>query len=421
MRRVRLPSRGWQPRSSLRPPMPSAAFTGATLSEVLISLMVMGIGVTSLALLIATSVLRSIQATQLTNATIHRMNVEQLIETFPRLVHSPMYTETQYGRFIVDPLGYMDPALNLAAADVHLAFGNNNGSIAYPRAINRYAGAFGTAPALQLNSIQMATRAAYLGDTWQLAGKGVPDATLNTSTSIKVGSGIDLDTFANSTTLQNFNNGVRVRIILFSPDGKQSAIRDHTPANPLTIDTTAGIRTITWGTATTWASHSRFRLEIYETRYSWLLTVRKTPNSLNPSGDANVDVVVFHKRTFSAASEQVFNLAPKTGINPNNLGLAAGDLQFTLDLTSTNAMAPPIKPFLKKGSFVFDAENGYWYRVVQIVDHAVNPVVTIDRPALAAITAGMANPNNGPDIMAMPGVVEVYPIGTISYDINNQP
>lgn len=61
-------------------------FRGSTLSEVLISLAVMSIGVVSLAALFPISVLRSVQASQLTNATNLRFNAEALLGPLPQLI-----------------------------------------------------------------------------------------------------------------------------------------------------------------------------------------------------------------------------------------------------------------------------------------------------------------------------------------------
>lgn len=60
--------------------------TGATLSEVLISLLVMSVGVVSVAALFPISVLRSVQASQLTNAANLRYNVEALLSVRPEIV-----------------------------------------------------------------------------------------------------------------------------------------------------------------------------------------------------------------------------------------------------------------------------------------------------------------------------------------------
>ncbi|HEY4260440.1 MAG TPA: hypothetical protein VGM98_09775 [Schlesneria sp.] len=58
---------------------------GTTLSEVLVSMLIMSVGVVSLATLFPISVLRSIQATQLTNATNLRYNVEGIVSAVPQI------------------------------------------------------------------------------------------------------------------------------------------------------------------------------------------------------------------------------------------------------------------------------------------------------------------------------------------------
>lgn len=65
----------------------SRARRGVTLSEVLVSTLVMSIGVVALATLFPISVLRSIQASQLTNAANLRYNAEAQVRTVPELVN----------------------------------------------------------------------------------------------------------------------------------------------------------------------------------------------------------------------------------------------------------------------------------------------------------------------------------------------
>lgn len=79
---------------------------GTTLTEVLVSLLVMSIGVVTLATLFPISVLKSVQATQMTNATMLRYNAESMLEVFPEMVNvAPNWKEqTEYfvGNFVVD-------------------------------------------------------------------------------------------------------------------------------------------------------------------------------------------------------------------------------------------------------------------------------------------------------------------------------
>lgn len=368
---------------------------GTTLSEILISLMVMGIGVTSLALLISTSVLRSIQASQLTNAGILRLNAQQIVNLFPRLVHDPnndnnlLEHETaggadnpnndgvNEGRFVVDPLGANDANLTAAVRGV---FGNNAGT---PPAnqINRYTGGF---------NATSAKAAAYLPDTWQAFARGTPESPSTTSITAPASFDLTDAESANSATPR-----IPVRIVLFTNNGRSSFVRDN-----LTIDASA--RTVTWTDALpTGSVISRFRIEIFDTRYSWLLTVRKSP----ATHIANVDVVVFHKRSFSAATEQVFTVSAwrnsVTGLNQ-----APYD-ECTLDLSAAPAGT---KPFLKKGSFLFDAQHAHWYRIIK-VQEGTNPIVTIAPPVNVRTSS----------VMAMPGIVDVYPIDSVKLDSNNAP
>ncbi len=415
-------SRGGHPRSYRRtenPRMSSADVRGATLSEILISLMVMSIGVVSLATLFPISVLRSIQASQLTNATIHRMNVEQLIGLFPRMVHDPdgdgniAEHELQYaaggvdnpdntgangdfrdeGRFVVDPLGFSS---SLLAPAVQGVFGNDNGAVP-TNPILRYHGGYSTQA--------LAKQYAYLADSWQLAAKGnVGSFTVDT---INVPAGIDLSAAAQALAA---TPQIPVRVVIMTANGRQSHTRTLTAA--AMINTTTNV--IDWSALTpaqplpTTFNAARFRVEISEPRYSWLLTVRKTPNpTTSGQGTANVDVVVFHKRAFSAAAEQRFSVSNWTGTD------------CTLDLTVAPAGT---KPFLKKGGFLFDDRNARWYRIVQLKNETTTtPTITLDKPLIAPVNTTTGAIETPKWVMALPGIVEVYPIGAVNYDPNNPP
>ena len=89
---------------------------GATLTEVLMSLMIMSIGVVSLATLFPISAARVLEASNLTNATVLRFNAEGVIDSFPGIIHQPdgttiapitrLYTDESGRPLQVDPLGF---------------------------------------------------------------------------------------------------------------------------------------------------------------------------------------------------------------------------------------------------------------------------------------------------------------------------
>ena len=106
---------------SFNPPI-QAARSGVTLTEVLMSILIMSIGVVGVAALFPVAILKSIQATQLTSATLARYNAEAAVDIFRSpsaglemsLVHDPdgdgntveHYRTAAARRYIVDPLGY---------------------------------------------------------------------------------------------------------------------------------------------------------------------------------------------------------------------------------------------------------------------------------------------------------------------------
>jgi prepilin-type N-terminal cleavage/methylation domain-containing protein len=83
---------------------------GVTLTEVLMSLMIMSIGLSAVAVLFPISALRSAQATQLTNAAVLKQNIATVLAMNPRLVF--------------DPDGDFRRTQNPAALNVHFAQGN---------------------------------------------------------------------------------------------------------------------------------------------------------------------------------------------------------------------------------------------------------------------------------------------------------
>jgi len=92
-------------------PTVSAQSTGATLTEVLMSMMILSIGVLSVASLFPIGILSSARATQVTHAALLRQNVEAVLALNPNLIHDPNgdgnYREHNGTIYAVDPLGWV--------------------------------------------------------------------------------------------------------------------------------------------------------------------------------------------------------------------------------------------------------------------------------------------------------------------------
>ncbi len=166
------------------------ARSGVTLTEVLMSLMIMSIGVTSVMTLFPIATLRSAQATRLTNSALLKYNVEALLDAQPELIFDPDgdgdLSEHFRGAdryYVVDPLGYFSSfeygGANATGRAIAERLGNN-GSTVSPVAIRRFDGGVLSKSGLNpdtfgntalSNEVYRALRilgakASQLGDTW---------------------------------------------------------------------------------------------------------------------------------------------------------------------------------------------------------------------------------------------------------------
>src|SRR5271168_3738690 len=78
---------------------------GVTLAETLVSILIMSIGVILLSTLLPISILRTAQATQLTQAVMLRNNAESAVESNLGIINNSQICGYQ-GTGILDPLGY---------------------------------------------------------------------------------------------------------------------------------------------------------------------------------------------------------------------------------------------------------------------------------------------------------------------------
>jgi len=227
-----------------------------------------------------------------------------------------------------------------------------------------------------------------------------------------------------------------LRLVMFSADGLSSQIRNVTAivANGATstvywtedVDS-AGNQNGTYATAKDVNSNGvldhyplptsfvnsgigAIRLEAQDPRYTWLLTLRQ-------SGSAGVDVVVFFNRSLE-------NIGTDEVLYPAGFSLGSPQVTVTYPTGNNTATNQPLKPFMKKGGFIFDANNAYWYRISNVVDPYPPPPqapvpgtaqLTLEVPANAS-NQNLKNPNTGnqipPRAMFPRNIVDVYPLGS---------
>ena len=397
-------------RTEQNPAALAARREGSTLTEVLVALLIMSIGLVSVAVMFPLSVLRSIKGAQLTAATDARYNAEAMLAVFPNMIRNPtfirqnavapqtaglLFPDSHNGEnFIIDPLGYavISNPNNQVGNQYALYFGNGLGmTLGMQWTLRRYPVSWPVEGSPGADAI------VTTADSWvlQLEGIGVPSASTSTNIQSGIGNtavavsvaGVTSITVANAA-LFILPTGVPTRAVIFSPDGLASQTRTLTAAN-------GGV--LSWAASdplpSTFTAGGNVRIETEERRYTWLLTVRK-----DEAGQANVDVVVFFKRPI------------ETVLIDETLYSA----RFTAGNTQVNVSYPVggSKPFMHKGNFIFDANNCFWYRISNVFDPgAGTATITLDTPAnySSPIPQGPNSPL--PCAMFPRNIVDVYPIG----------
>ncbi len=345
---------------------PPARRGGVTLTEVLMATMLMGIGVVTLATLFPISIMRSVRATQLTNATILRYNVESLIETDLRLVYDPDQdgntNEHQGTNYVIDPMGYW----RATAPALRPVFGNDAQG-AVKGGVGRFN--FGS------GSLNEARDAVTLPDSWVRQVESYPTAQ---PTDAGGGEGqVVLDDLT-TADLSGISTAATApsRLVFFSADNKKSETR-------IIKDSGIAGLTLTFLGSVPSLNVARVVIETQEERYTWMLTVRN-----NSSGQANVDVVVYFRRSFGEEDEYVHDAQFRKNSN-----------KVLINYLTVN------KPYLRKGGFVLDVSNNVWYRIQDIENETSSSArLVLDRSAVDSSTGG------GGAILPR-GIVDVFPIG----------
>lgn len=483
---------------------------GVTLTEVLMSMLIMSIGVSSVAVLFPISVLRSVQATQLTNAAILMTNAKALVQMRKELLFDPdgdgnldehIWNKMEQ-RYIVDPAGYfemaatpgatwsIDPTLNDPATgrnDPTLRglcdwFGNidsdNDGTAEPFPVLPRYDGGIRTAtigtwggnglnpdpvstPG-QAKSLQLlGSSLSKLGDGWETKVDTIAEqfvlanGTLTTSTAgnvvgLKLPDDIDLTDVQTAMNYVPRNAGTQIipdpdvcRIVVYSLDGRFSVslpliaidvanniavwtedinfngsldtgedlnmngIADGIPLDPLTTIGNPRVLPAQFYDATIGSFVvGRVLLQSSRTKdYNWLLTVRR-----GSDGQARgVDVVVTHNKSVTPDDERLYTAGFIKGSYTLNVFLDGG----------LNEAGDSIEPALRKSGFVLDVTNARWYRVQAHREASGIPIgsatgngyqITLESPVIQSAIGGKA--------MFLPGVIDVYPMGSVSLPTN---
>lgn len=412
-------------------------FSGTTLTEILMALMVMGIGLVSVASLFPISMLRSAQATKLTNAVLLKLQCEDIIQALPNLARDdydasyptpnrildnveftprsvawPRYEITnliQLKNFnvvaVIDPIGALynfgSPDAKSYGKDPYNLHGGS-ASIFRFSAVRKNAG-FNFS-----NSSHKESALSLFGsnDSWKSFTSSI-EVTVNSPTEVVLLDAKldDLTVFADS-----LSSGSVGRIVLVDINGKQSHVSQVAPGAITGQTVTLSAPLPNNGL---YSAISEVRLELFELRYSCLITIRKQLISLGRSfpfqpGDTNFDddgngtpddfseigwrttrdpsgvqlddvqpmggdLVVFFRRDFSPLAEQVYSVE---NMNKGQVGVQPGDV------TIRWAGNPEAKPRLREGGWVFDPQHGYWYQIRSVNEVGADfALILLDRPA----------------------------------------
>jgi len=397
---------------------------GSTLTEVLVALMIMSIGLVSLATLFPLATLRAAKAVQVTAATDLRYIADAQLTMYPQMITDPDLTPQTSNlpgfnqlslNWVIDPIGYSNAAGLPKPLDVNkMAFADfygHDGASASPF-IRRYS--------FNRGSVGLANDFAGLPDTVNILAEKPLTGEIGGATEITFAPGV-LSTFGIGVD----GNGrplTTTRITFFSADGRTSQSRDVTLVDPSknrlvwsedingndALD--AGEDVNLNGGLDRHPLPANFvvtsiRVESPEIRYSWLLTVRRVN-----SGLAEVDVVVFFRRppadpTDPRSDEQIYPVVTLVGNTQQPGFLQAKDL--------IRVQYSGARPAVRKGGFLFDLGNARWYRITNVVaDNGSQIDLTIDPPAI--VSSPRDNQGNVIGDLAMfpRGVVEVFSLGT---------
>ncbi|WP_237226755.1 hypothetical protein [Rubinisphaera sp. JC750] len=399
-------------------PSPAAPHAGATLVEILMSLMVMSIGLVSVASLFPISMMRSIQATQLTNAALLEFSCEDYIRAFPQLSYAHYNGSRTVANFEMSPDGttlrrfdigspaqfvralpmkfvaVVDPLGASYAATGANRFGQDPFNLHSTQDFNFQAARLNAGFDFSSNlQRQQAFTMFSSNDSWteSFVSNEVTDMGSGVLRLADVSSG-DLEAFRDAIAAGTNLTG---RAIVYDRTGKQSHVS-------LVTGVTLGTREVALAKPVPnngmYAAIPEVRLELLEPRYTCLITIRRQLMNLGPGGlpgedgvdddnrdgdnnpatgaddfyeigwpgtddevrNLGADLVVFFRRDFSPFGEQVYEAGNLVkGSNAPN-----GTQPITIRWDGGN---PESRPRLQNGGWVFDPTNGFWYQITSVL------------------------------------------------------
>jgi len=414
----------------------------ATLTEVLMSLLIMSIGIVSVFTLFPVSLISSIRATQLTNGRIFKDNIDELVRTVPQMTYPQLAgnsrgywqpnTHYEVGDQILPTLapsklfpkpyyslhcttagtsGSEEPGWSLTGVpytepsggptwetvripnyvidpigryrslvNFPLLFGNHRGIDNEEQALS----SFPRRTYLPLLNEKNAVGMFASPDSWSVMAEGIPEG-FGTGT-ITLPAGMDV---TNISTDIN-----QTRIVMTTSDRTRSIVRAatsdsigqtlHVNSPPANLDSFTG----------------PLRIETFSPRYTYLLAVSHTGYEYN--APPSLQCAIFFNRQFTEDAEYAYKA--NFG-NPRFEGDAA--------VTDTTLRRDQVKiawdpgtesaPFIKEGGYIFDARSMLFYRISSI-QHGNGTAILNLNQNVVAMTVG----NSHGWAVLMPGIINVY-------------
>ncbi len=417
--------------------------TGATLVEVLMSLLIMSIGIISVFTLFPVSLLSSIKSNQLTSARLFADQITQTVNANPRLllgapewkpfqsynvgdivtdVSPPGFSYPNNGNYYIltdkanssDVSGGSTPIWqnsvpqdgNLSWATRYLPTARNDvgrfvsgrfmlDPYGYILGDQTYPYVFGNLDYQPLPqdrifrancnivSPAVADRMGFCSpDTWTVENKAFPlSVTVNSNgtTTLLFPSSVDLSALA-AASLVDPTIPILSRVVALSPNGRLSA-SGVIVNNP--GDNTLTVDSELFGGDI--SNYGEVRLESFSRRYTWLAAVHR-----DGGGYVNAQYAIVFNRSYRPDDEHLYAYEVKSGL---------GDEVVVSHPTGGNSPQPTILV----GGYVFDCNSVRWYRIVNVTPGLDSTDVTIDREL------EFSNRTNG-YMMFLPGIVRVFPL-----------